>query len=561
MSRRPDRYPLHDTNEVNSSSLPTIYSLNGFPPNSVASAQATNALLGRGGNWDQYNDRTLVRCDNIHSSSTAYRLTSDHLDYELAAGRADMVPTAFTPVYIFRGDIFRFDAAFTTDAGLNTISFEASKTTWIYCDADGGVRIEAVALAAPPSPDADEFVVIGVSTDATDIVDIDTSGAPAYELHFTGPKVLVDVNFDVNGAIVTTGNITCGGNLDMTNGSISNATTIGATDITCTSIVAANAAVTISATSTNVTAAAILGTNNSGGTGVRGTANGVLPAVWGVNGTGPGVKGNGGSAGAGVEGLATATLVPGVLGTGAAAADSHGVVGVAVNTSSHGVAGTTAAAATTSAAGVRADALGDGVALSAVAVNGNAGRFETDTSSPTRAPVVIVAVDADPSTTQPGSLYPNSTRGKWRTHLGIQYESFHSSPKGHLFGVSSVSTSSNTTTSGDIGDITITPEQTGDVIITVTGSWLAPTTDDDTTLTVLLKDITGAVTVATSQAFITIDRDAEAGTTRHMPFMYRFPYTLPSAASRVFRYRLNFAGNGGVAVSWYDVFMTVQGVY
>jgi hypothetical protein len=99
------------------------------------------------------------------------------------------------------------------------------------------------------------------------------------------------------------------------------------------------------------------------------------------------------------------------------------------------------------------------------------------------------------------------------------------------------------------------------VILTVTGSWCAPTTDDDTTMTILLKDITGAVTIVTSQAFVTIDRDAEVGTTRQIPFTFRYPYTLPSTASRVFRYRLNFANNGGVAVTWNDVFMTVQGVF
>ena len=174
---------------------------------------------------------------------------------------------------------------------------------------------------------------------------------------------------------------------------------------------------------------------------------------------------------------------------------------------------------------------------------------------------MVVGQDSDPTTTQAGGLAFQTARSKFRFFNGSKFESFHSSPKGSLLGLSSVSSSSNTSTSGDIGDITISPEQAGDVIILVTGTWCAPTTDDDTTLTILLKDITGAVTIVTSQAFSTIDRDAEAGSTRQIPFAFRYPYTLPSSASRLFRYRLNFANNGGVAVTWNDVFMTVQGVY
>jgi cytoskeletal protein CcmA (bactofilin family) len=193
---------------------------------------------------------------------------------------------------------------------------------------------------------------------------------------------------------------------------------------------------------------------------------------------------------------------------------------------------------------------------------GNALRVVGDSTSPTRSPFVIVPVDTDPATTQVGSLFPQSSRGNvYRHHDGSNYRSIHSSAKGFVVGVSAISTGTNVSTTGDIGDITITPEETGTVVLLVTGSWCAPTTDDDTTMTILLKDITGAVTIVTSQAFITMDRDAEVGSTRYMPFVYRYTYTLPSAASRLFRYRLNFAANGGVAVLWNDVMMTVEGVF
>ncbi len=337
-------------------------------------------------------------------------------------------------------------------------------------------------------------------------------------------------------------------------------------DITANTITASSTGATIVGTTSSVTAGGIAGINTSSGPGATGTSVSGHGGAFIGGGSGKGVNAIGGATGQGVAGLGGATsgagvagtsqggASPGVLGTGANAASCHGVVGVAVNTSSHGVSGTTAPAATTSAAGVRGDALGDGVAVNAVAVNGNAVRAETDTTSPTRAPILVVGQDADPSTTQAGGLAFQTTRSKFRFHTGTKFESFHSSPKGDLFGISTASTSSNATTSGDIGDVTITPEEAGVVLIELTGFWKGST--DTTYLTVLLKDITGSATILTTQQMSAPDRDAD-GQDRTLPFTVRYFYTLPSAVSRLFRYRLNVSAT----TNWYDVFMTVRGVY
>jgi hypothetical protein len=228
----PDRYPLHDTGDVNSANLPTAYSLQGFPAFSIADPRATNALLQANGGWTQYNDFTLVRAIDTHNSATAYRL-SLNLGYATGAGLESLSPTT-NPVYVFRGNVIRFRDSFLMDQGLDPITFTASMRTWIYCDANGAVRIDIVALATAATPATGEFTVIAVDTDATDITAIVTTSSPAFELHFTGPNYIVDTNLAVLGDSVfvgtvdVTGTVTLGaGGLDMNTASISNADNIG----------------------------------------------------------------------------------------------------------------------------------------------------------------------------------------------------------------------------------------------------------------------------------------------------------------------------------------------
>lgn len=79
--------------------------------------------------------------------------------------------------------------------------------------------------------DLDGLVTLGAGMDANnqDIFD-------ANEITAAGPVTITGAI--ASGTIGTTGNVSIGGNLDMTSGSISNATTIGATAITCTSVAA-----------------------------------------------------------------------------------------------------------------------------------------------------------------------------------------------------------------------------------------------------------------------------------------------------------------------------------
>jgi hypothetical protein len=564
MPTAPDRYPLHDTSDVNSANLPTAYSLQGFPPNSIGDSRAVNALLQSNGGWTQYNDFTIVRSEDIHVSSTAFRI-SLNLDFTTGAGLGPMSPTN-EPVYVFDGSVIRFREALLVDQGLSPITFEASMRTWIYCTADGVVRIDIVALATAATPGAGEFTVLGVDTDATDITMIQTVSSPAFELHFTGPNFIVETDFAVLGSAGIGNGLTIGG------GGLAVSGVITAFGETATLVVDGDAVVNgdvdingiLDVDTADATSAAVVGTNSSTGPGLRGVSAGnagvegasasSAAGLVGTNsGTGPGVKGTGGTTAAGVEGVATVAAQPGVKGTGAAAAGSNGVTGVAVNTASYGVAGSASAAATTTGAGVRADGLGNAPALWAVAVDGHAALLTSDTSSPTRAALRITPQDSDPSSTGVGDVLINSSLlNKIRHHNGTAYLSVHSSAKGQVSAFAN-GTSGTTLNSGDLATVTIVAEQAGDVLLTATG--LFEMAGDGDTCNILLRDVTLGTTLQT-----TVERqiDTDGIGVRSRSFVARFVYTLPLAGSRSFAFQIT--GNGAVNVTRSACVFSVIGV-
>jgi hypothetical protein len=291
MATPPDRYPLHDTSDSNSANLPTAYSLNGFLPFSQGDSRAVNKLLQSNGGWVKFNDFTLVRSSDVNSSTTAYRLSSANLAYTTGAGLGPFSPTAYTAVYVYRGNVIRFSSSFCVDGGIDPITFTASMRTWIYCNENGVVRIDIVALATAAAPAAGEFTVIAVDTDATNITAIETGSSPAFELHFTGPAFVVesafgvlsnaffggdvavigevsvggnttfDLNVTINGdldmgsnnivntalvscsTVVTASDVTIGGSLDMTLGVIDNVTDLFCVGVTASGAIAASGAI------------------------------------------------------------------------------------------------------------------------------------------------------------------------------------------------------------------------------------------------------------------------------------------------------------------------------
>jgi hypothetical protein len=370
-----------------------------------------------------------------------------------------------------------------------------------------------------------------ISTDA--YLNVTYSGSFGY-------NVIVGGNVISTVGISTDGYLTAGHDVSLCIGSGAFTCTIGTSTADTFDCLAA----------ATIAALTVTGATALNGSSTLGNAAGDIIAVIGTMSCSEPFTGNGG-----LVGVGTGAGVNGVLGTGFNNATSYGVKGVAVNTGAVGVVGTSSAAATSSGVGIAALGLGDANALYALSVDGNAAKLETDATAPKRSPLVVVPVDSDPTTTQAGSLFLNSSRVKWRTHNGAAYESIHSSTKGWVHGDGTTTDGSNVGTTGDVADAVITPEVTGVVLVEVTGMWNGRT--DTTTMTILLKDVTGSVTVATSQPLNSLDIDGAGTTGRMMPFTFRKKYTLPTAAQRTFRVRLDFSAT----VDWYDIVLTVKGVY
>lgn len=458
-------------------------------------------------------------------------------------------------------------------------TFGANKDTYVNLNESGAVEYQEVPTGDPtPTPTAGYINVWMVQTDGAEITaaDVMIPTVPTVKsLRATGTVNVDGLLTAEAGLVVTasganiTGNVTCNDNLTVLgNTQLGNAAgdtlTVPATSTFQSAVTVSAGGVDVTGevevTSSDATAAAVYGNNTSSGPGVRGlsgTSYGVLGSSGGSTGgvhgnnsaTGPGVSGVGGAtSGPGVSGTASAANSPGVQGTGAAAASSHGVSGVATNTGSYGVFGTTAAAATTSAAGVRAEGLGDAPALSAVAASGNAARLESDTSSPARAPLVIVPQDTDASTTQVGSLAVNSSRfNKIRHHDGSNYLSVHSSAKGHVDGWAEASDSSGTS-SGNIAAVTIVAEEVGTVLIEATGAFSM--TNASYTFDITIYDVTESATVRSVTVPVAVASELTTQVVRAM-------YTLPDAGSRQFCIQLD--GNTNT-LTWSAVVLSVRGV-
>lgn len=224
------------------------------------------------------------------------------------------------------------------------------------------------------------------------------------------------------------------------------------------------------------------------------------------------------------------------------------------------ITGTTQSAALVTSYGVR----GIGGASSGSGVNGQATGdgygvvAQSDTTSPIRASLRLVPQSADASSPQQGDVEFNSARGatgKLRAYT-TQWESVHSTAKGYVSTWGSVASGSTSGGSGNLSLAQITPEETGDVLVTATGTlaW----TVDNANATITVVDVTSSVTLATSierNTDIAVGSVLDANNSR--TFSVRGVRTLPNTSTRTFA--VVITSNIGT-VTYSNVICSVEGV-
>jgi hypothetical protein len=398
---------------------------------------------------------------------------------------------------------------------------------------------------------------VGVETDATDVVAIDTSSSPAYEVKLDGPAYYILSSLSVSMLQAMSAELDT---LELGPSSTTTLTVnqpdpgviavnITGTGDTSAILVDGGGHYAVNATSSGNTRPTISGVNS-----------GTTPAVYGQNTNvgagGDGVYGQASTvAGAGVHGVSGNITDPGVLGESAALASAVAVEGRAQHVDAFGVVGRTEAAATTSATAVLGLAFGDAPAVRGLAIDGYGVVAQSDTTSPARAALRMVPQNADPSTADAGATFFHSTRNRVRFYDGMSWRSVHASPNGWVFGYNFVADGSSVTTTGNVCSVTIDAEVVGAVQLTAVGLWAASA--DTTTMTVVFRDNTLGADVVTSPTFAAIDSDGGALTTRRMPVNFTEFYTLPASGSRTFQLRLDFSA----LVNWYNLKLIVRGVY
>lgn len=584
---RPALWPIHNINGTNSTAPEvSAFLFNGYPVGLPVPSADHNGKLKRSGDWDRYLDVEGLRNDDWLESATGtvFALSSTSLTYDtggnvLAAPGAQVSTRAR---YLIAGVRVETDETFLNlntytggPVGGDPLIFPSATVPgriWIYANEEGSPRYESVGPAVADSPAADEMTLVGLQIDGAGVV---TDGAvapitqplPSQGMTVVIPVLVEDLSAETLSAerIIGTGNASfvptieaqpsAGAPSLLVTGNGSTSASQAAIDAD------GNTGRALRAESTGTVAAIdVVHTGSGDGvaidtTGGSGDAISITAGAIGVNATSSTATAVQGitTSGTAVRGLSSG-LGDAVVGSGGPNAASSGGLFVSTHVDAVALVGQTVAGASSSAAASRCEAFGDGTGVDARAADGYAITAESDTTSPTRAALRLVPQNNDPTTPLAGDLHFGSNRGtgKLRVYTTL-HESVHSSDKGWVKQWGAPASGGPIAGgSGNLSLAQISPEETGDVLVTATGSleWGGDTNN----ATVSLVDVTSAVTVA-SQIERAIDTDGVPP--NQTSFSIRGERTLPDTSTRTFAVVISV--NVGT-VTYSNVVCSVEGV-
>jgi hypothetical protein len=175
---RPDDYALHATTSPAKVSLPTNYMFGGFAVRNKLPHDLANTLFGAAGDWQAYTDTGSMRFDEIVTNDQTVQVSDEAFAYPVGDGLNALSP-ATESVYVHKGRrIALIGSGLLGRLGLNSVNFLPETTTWIYMSDAGIARLDVVGAGDPAVPDVSEFVLVGVTTDLTDVISLDHSQSP-----------------------------------------------------------------------------------------------------------------------------------------------------------------------------------------------------------------------------------------------------------------------------------------------------------------------------------------------------------------------------------------------
>lgn len=311
-----------------------------------------------------------------------------------------------------------------------------------------------------------------------------------------------------------------------------------------------------------------------GGVGVLGTGDGSAAGVSGVGdsgGTGTGVEGAGSPGGGdGVSGSCTFAATAGVRGQGHASnTGTTGVIGITTQSDGLGVAGFNLFAGASPTNPSQSGVLGsstDGTGVFASSTNGYGCLAQSDTTSPTRAPLRVVPQDADPTSKLNGDVTYNSTEDVLKVVETATWQIIHTSinglTHGHAFGASG---SRNGVAFISFNSINLTPKKAGTVILSVTGSFRNVGDESFNTVEVQIWDSTLGTQVAVTEIYLSqTNTDVTTGTrpnSYETTIALHTPYILPDATTRTFQVRIASHTGGSTGIDFAKLVITGEGVF
>jgi hypothetical protein len=532
---RPEDYGLHATTSAAKVALPTNYMFGGFAVRNKLPHDLANTLFGVAGDWQAYNDAGSMRFDELVTTEQTTQVSDDAFAYPIGEGLGPL-SVSTESVYIHKGRrIALIGAGMLSRLGLSNINFLPETLTWIYKSTAGVARLAVADIGDPPVTLVDEFVLVGVETDATDVVVLNYDYGPQYgvvvdkhawRFHrlIAGSGSGSDVALEVIGG--------GGGQAATFDGGAAGAASFSNTSDGVSTVLISNydpvgyaLAVLDGAAyfggSQEVNGAALFNDDVTLGTDSSNTITAEAALVANASATFNANTVFGNSSGDSCTITATVNAKVGIAATDNAA--------YLLNVTNAGTGG-----------GVKS-----------IVAGGYAGYFQTDTTSSAYAALFIMPQDADPSSPTVGDLYHHSTRGKLRTRTFNGWESLHSSSKGYVFEcTASADQIGLVGTTGNIAGTTISPEIVGNVLVEGSFFW-SPSGDTDTVIVILRDNTLGANIISrTIRA-----KDVDASGARGETIILRRVYTLPSTASRTFAINITTSAAGDVQ----DIVMSVQG--